>query len=112
MIIQKKKKNTPIHFQFISASKNNDTKKQNASMIIQHTKETKQICTCPIYFRIKQQWYEKQTSNHVLAQTQVSGDIASLSGLVNLTILYLAQTQVSGDIASISGLVIQTDFFL
>ncbi len=35
---------------------------------------------------------------------QVSGDIASVSGLTNLTVLYLAGTQVSGDISSVSGL--------
>jgi hypothetical protein len=47
-----------------------------------------------------------------LRSTAVSGDIAALSGLVDLTVLYLFSTAVSGDIAALSGLVELTVLYL
>ena len=47
-----------------------------------------------------------------LFRTSVSGDIASVAGLVHLTRLWLDQTSVSGDIASVAGLVHLTELNL
>lgn len=46
----------------------------------------------------------KNLTNLALSNTQVSGDIASLSKLKSLNILGLSSTQVSGNVASLSGL--------
>ena len=42
----------------------------------------------------------------------ISGDIADLSGLTSLTVLYLYSTSVSGDIADLSGLTSLTALYL
>ena len=46
----------------------------------------------------------KNLTNLGLLGTQVSGDIASLAGMTKLNYVSLANTQVSGDVASLSGL--------
>ena len=46
----------------------------------------------------------KNLTNLGLLNTQVSGDIASLAGMTKLSYVSLANTQVSGDVASLSGL--------